>query len=282
MESIVINSSHLIDTTRNNRFQYRFANPIQFQNGDTIALGGLQMYYSTPNITEVYGNNVIQYRWIDNTVYTITIPDGLYSISDLNSYCKRAQLANNHYLESDTDQTFYLTLEVNTTYYSIQLNASAVPTQDDASVAGLSKPDDATWSFPTVNAKTPQWVIPDSSSITDVLGFYSGSYPSSTQSTDYQVTSDYTPQVHPVSSFLLHVNILKNNIAIPPSVLYSFSSDVSFGELLQVKPSEYAFLSIQPGNFSTLDVFFTDQNFDPVVIKDPSMVITLFVKRASV
>jgi hypothetical protein len=280
MESIVINSSHRTDTLRNNRFQYRFSNPINFQDGDAIALGGIQMFYSTPNITTEYQNNIIQYRWVDNTLNTIRIPDGLYSISDLNNYCKRAMQGNNHYLESDTSQIFYLSFEINQTFYGIQLNSSTVPTSSEASVQALSRPDGATWNFPSVKT-TPQWVIPNSSKISDILGFNAGSYPATQQSTDYQITSQYVPQVHPVSAFLLHVTILKNNIAIPPSVLYSFSSDVEFGQLLEVRPSEYAFLSLQQGNFAFLDIFFTDQDFNPVTILDPSVVITLFVKRVA-
>jgi hypothetical protein len=279
MRSLVINATHIIDNFRNNRFRFRFANPINFREGDQIALAGLQMYYSVYNITAEYGNNVIQYRWVDGTEHTILITDGFYSIPELNAYCQRAQASNGHYLLSEESQVYYLSMEINQTYYSIQLNEFALPTSAQATTAGLTRPDGVSWSLPS-NARTPQWIIPSSSKIRDIVGFNAGVYPTTPQTSDQQQLSQYTPQVHPVQSYIVHVNTLKNNIGIPSTILYTFSPEVSFGGIISVKPSEFAFIDLLSGNFAEIEVFITDQLFNPVRILDPQMVIFLMIRNA--
>lgn len=276
MRAIIINSSHISDSTNNNKFEYRPAQPIRFEEGDSIALAGLQMYYSTFNITSTYGNNTIGYTWVDGTSVSITITDGFYSIDTLNSYLQREMITRGHYLVSISGSyLYYLTLELNVTYYGCQLNAYALPTSAQASSLGYSRPAGATWSFP-VSAVTPQWVV--SSGIQDILGITAGTYPSSTQSTDYYTLSTTAPQVHPVQSYILHCNVLANDIAVPPTILYSFAPDTTFGSLISVRPSEYAFVDLRQGNYSSLEFRITAQDFSNVTIKDPSIVLFLLIR----
>ena len=66
------------------------------------------MYNRTFNITSDRGNNVILFVWNigGTTTYTWTIPDGYYSVSDLNYYVQNQCISNNLYCISGTN--FYI------------------------------------------------------------------------------------------------------------------------------------------------------------------------------
>ena len=93
MRTIILNKHNLVDNGKNNTMEYEFPNSVVFQDS-YIAVKQVSMYYSWFNISSALGNNVFTYSWesggfvygggIPNT-FTVTIPDGLYEISDLNA-----------------------------------------------------------------------------------------------------------------------------------------------------------------------------------------------------
>ena len=121
-QTIVLNKNNISDTTTNNTLIYKFPISVQFKN-NSIALEAMTMYYSWTNInSSPLGNNTFSYSWkvgFTVTTYTVTIPDGLYEISDLNSYLQYKFIANGHYLVNSTSQNFYYAefLVNATTYY---------------------------------------------------------------------------------------------------------------------------------------------------------------------
>ena len=91
---IIFNDQNIIEGTNNSMLRLKFSSPLQIDSTEQIALSTLNMYYSWFNISaSQYNNNVFQYRWFDasgvlNQVFTVTIPDGLYTIDTLNEKFK--------------------------------------------------------------------------------------------------------------------------------------------------------------------------------------------------
>lgn len=286
MQSIILNASN-VDTSSgyNNVLKYSFpAGAITFKDAK-IAVSSVAMYYSWFNITSSttesrYNNNSFQYTWHNatgSTTHTVTIPDGYYSATTLNAYLQSVLITNQHYLvDSDGNYVYYLEIVENSSKYAIQLNSYALPT---SLPSNYSKP--SSFTFPATK-KTPQFTILSTNSFSDIIGFSSGTYPSSVQTSDYSVTSDYTPQFSPVSSIVLLCDILDNRLALPSSVFYTFTSTgVAFGSLIEVNSRSLIFNKIKDGTYSQFTISIVDQSFKPISIKDTQMTLLLTVTQDS-
>eukprot|EP01041_Mallomonas_annulata_P020772 gene20772-40659_t len=138
--SVVLNSTNITNTTTNSTFVYKFPSTASIKNG-SVAVSTISQYFSTYNITTAYNNNSFKYIWVDGSTYTVSIPDGYYSFSDLNLYLEYVLITNGHYLTTSTgDYVYLLQLGLNTTYYSIELYSY----QLDTTIATANS-----WSWPS-------------------------------------------------------------------------------------------------------------------------------------
>ena len=85
METIFINTSNS-KTNEANEFIYNFTDKLNLKNPNkNIALANLSIYYTWKNIKSAYDNNKFKISaptWND----TFDLPDGSYSISDIQNY----------------------------------------------------------------------------------------------------------------------------------------------------------------------------------------------------
>lgn len=276
MRELIINSK----TVSSDKATYTYTFPIHphFQKGDKLALDSLSMYYSWPSITSAYGNNKLSYRWIDGTTYNITLEDGFYTISDLNTRIHYEMIANKHYmLTAGGNYVYFLDLTENRVRYAVQLDASPLPSSAD-NVNSWTIPSGAGWSLPA-NSTYLQLIIPTTNSIKDIIGFEPGTYPSAqTPATSvYSRISDYTPQVTPVSTVVMTCSLLNNPHALPNTLLYSFAPNTTYGSQINVVPPTKTFIDISGGNASEISVTFLDQNFNKLPIKDSNVIILLTI-----
>ena len=65
---------------------------------------------------------------------------------------------------------------------------------------------------------------------------------------------------------LVHCNIVNNDYQQVSRVLYTFIPNKSFGSLLEVSPSNRIFLKSLRSEFQVIEVWFTDQNSQPLEI----------------
>ena len=65
---------------------------------------------------------------------------------------------------------------------------------------------------------------------------------------------------------LVHCNIVNNDYQQVSRVLYTFIPNKSFGSLLEVSPSNHIFLKSLRSEFQVIEVWFTDQNSQPLEI----------------
>lgn len=261
----------------NNRLIYQFQQGgVQFQDNE-VALATAQLYYSWYNITSAYKNNTYSYIWVNGITYTVTMPDGNYSIDEINTYLQNVMVQNTHYLIDTTSGNFvyYIQWEVNSTYYAVQLNEYVVPS---ILPAGYSLPAGATWVLPAV-ASTPQLVIP-TNAFRDIVGFNAGTYPSTVpQGSTYSALSVVAPQVNPISSLQINCSIATNPYSAQSRVIYASGiPETPFGGQINIATPEYAFTRIVNGLYNQFEISITDQNGQPVVLRDPQISIMLIIR----
>ena len=81
--TIIVNRSYITDATNNSIFKYNFDSPSELT-GKEVALVSTSLNYSWRNITEA--KNTFNCKLVQSGFYgTITIPPGLYEISDINA-----------------------------------------------------------------------------------------------------------------------------------------------------------------------------------------------------
>ena len=96
MTLIKLDSSATNGTPQN--FTTTFSNFVLEENVDfEIAMISLSMNYSYPNVSSSNGNNTVEYSPNGGTnFYTVTIPDGNWSVTSLNDYIQGQQKSNGH------------------------------------------------------------------------------------------------------------------------------------------------------------------------------------------
>ena len=62
----------------------------------------------------------------------------------------------------------------------------------------------------------------------------------------------------------VHCNIANNDYQQDSRVLYTFVPNKPFGSLLEISPANYIFLKTFNSEFQTIEVWFTDQNSQPL------------------
>lgn len=273
---LIINRNNLVADSNQNRYRYTFpAGAINFREC-RIAVANINIFFSWYNISAANNNNTFQINFptlAGSTLYSITIPDGYYSITTLNSYIQQFFITNGLYLVNGGGQNvYYFELIENSTVYGIQQNSYPVPT---ALPGGWSNPAGLT--FPVV-ASTPQLIIP-ATNFRNLIGFNAGTFPAAFQATTYSKTSDFTPQVNTVSSVIITNSLLRNSYSIPNTVLYSFTpSSFTFGDMINEKPPELSFVDIQDGDYSDFDITFLNQDLQPIVIRDTNIIVQFIIE----
>lgn len=273
---LIINSTCLdSNDDSNSTYTYDFPTSATFKNA-SVAVESLSIYYSWFNISAANNNN--SYSFIfpqlgSSPTYTVTMPDGFYDISSINTYLQAYCIEQGLYLvDSNGNYVYYIEFSTNSTYYSVQFNCFLVP---DALPATYSNP--ASLTFPAV-AATTQLIVPDSN-FGLVIGQEAGTYPTVAEASTQSFLSTFTPQVSPINSLLLSCTLLNNKFSVPNTILYSFSpAGVSFGELISNTPSALSFVDIQDGQYQNFKIQFLDQNFNRVILQDSEIVLQLLIK----
>jgi hypothetical protein len=304
---LVLNQSNLVQDGQNNKLVYRFPNSVNLTN-KYIAVSQINMYYSWFNITQAFTNNTLSYTWTDGAVLTtfqIVIPDGLYEVAEINSYCQ-FQMVSNGTFWSDSSFSYYpFQIIVNPTRYSIQLNTFLVPTQDQATTAGYTLGQGRTWPDEVCNP-----IVTFPRGFSSIVGYSAGfsSNPNNdnlyippvpaTKSQNYvskvsnggdssdvnppigtlSYLSDLSPNVQPNNSVLFSISNINNPYAQPSSIIYSVSPSVLVGEVIQDRPPNFMWNKLIDGTYNQLQLNILGTDLRPLIINDPNMTILLTIR----
>lgn len=280
MRTIVFNQSNIVAGTNNTTLVYNFPNSVDLT-GCEIAVSNINMYYSWDNINISFNNNTFTYGWtngagVTNT-FTVTIPNGIWNISDINAYLQFVFITNGHYLVNASGQNvYYAEFLVNPNRYAIQVNTFPVPTSLPAG-----------WTNPAALAFPPATFNPDltfPAKFNEIIGYAVGFNTglNAGVGTNLSFLSSVAPQVQPNSNLLIALSNIDNKYANPSSVIYSIAPAVGIGELIIEKPPELNFNKLLAGTYNQLRLTFLAPDFTPVIIRDPNMTIIMCIKDAPI
>ena len=278
-----------------NTFVYSFPTSVNFSN-HSIALQSVSTSFSWFNITAALANNSFSFTiypadaWA--RTYTVTLPDGAYNVTDIDSYFKYFCIQNGLYMVSPAGAYSYLaSFSVNTVRYAIELQTFSFVLPPEWTLP-------VTFPLPPTGAAAGAvWnpVVTLSSSISLIFG-YSAGFSTEANSAGALATptplggtvsggsiaylsNAGAPQVNPNSSILMTCSGIKNAYSTS-SIIHAFASTgTAFGALIQDRPNQLSFSPLIPGGYSQLRVQFLGTNQLPLAMNDPNSTILLVVKE---
>ena len=282
---ITLNSTNNVPSQYKNVYDYQFPSSQYFSKKDSIAIAGCNLYYATYNISAALGNNQIIFRWptllgINYTIYTITIPDGMYSAQTLNEYLQYYFIQTGFYLiNTNGDYVYYCELLTASNYYGFQFNFYPVP----ASLpAGWTQPGN--WQGYSAATLTPQLRFQLSIQNTSIgvnLGYQSNfTFPPNGTAVVTSVLSTTTPQITDQVSFIVRCSLVRNMMnPFVTDILYTFSPNGEFGSLLSLDVNKFVFNKIAEGYYDRVRIEFVDQFYQPLRLIDENLLITLMIHK---
>ena len=84
------------------------------------------------------------------------------------------------------------------------------------------------------------------------------------------------PKLESVEVVLVHCNLVKNDYQHASKVLFSFVPNKQFGQLLNISPHVFTMINTINTQFSSVEVWFTDQSSKALEIDD-NVNLTLIV-----
>ena len=287
--TLVLNSSNVQNTSTNTTFKYNF---IQggFQVKDMeMCVSSITLPYSFYNVSSYYANRTFSLIFptaATTTTISVTLPEGFYSVTDINSYIQQVCINYGAYLiDSTGNYVYYQQLVYNTTYYSVQLLLFSVPTTlptgySYASAGSSGSVYTSAIKLPTT-AYTPQFVVASTGSIATIIGFKSGAtFPSAQSILNQSILSTLTPVGSTINSLIMQCSLVNNPVTTPSDILDSMPiSNTSFGSNITYDPSFEKFIILSNGTFNNFTFSFRDQNLNEIYAKDPNVSITLIIRK---
>ena len=85
---------------------------------------------------------------------------------------------------------------------------------------------------------------------------------------DKDENSENVPKLESVEVVLGHCNLVKKDYQHASKVLFSFVPNKQFGQLLNISPHVFTIMNTVNTEFSSVEVWFTDQSSKPLEIED--------------
>jgi hypothetical protein len=290
---IVFNQTNIVPDGQNNKLVYKFPNSVNLKD-KYIAVSEISMYYSWFNIATIYNNNSFTYTWtvgVITTIYTITIPDGLYEINDLNNLIQFECIKNLTYWTNIAATVNYYPFELilNPVRYAVQLNTYLIPT---ATPVGAAIPAGFVgWPGTIQNS-----VVTIPANLNVIIGFAAGfvsfnnfNNPVNNPATTQYVSKDQTtgtisylsttaPQVQPNNSIMFSLSGINNPYTQPSSIIYSLNPNVGVGEQVFQVPPNFMWCKMIEGTYNELRLILLGNDLTPLRIQDPNMTFLLTIR----
>jgi len=276
--SIILNSNNVAPNGTKSQYAYNFINGgLNIPENSLMCISNVTIPYSWFNVnSSQYNNNSFQYTFPTSTgqqTFTVTLPNGFYSATDINNYLQTQMIQRGQYLvNSAGEYVYYTTLQYDTNYYAVQMMCFALPTSLPANYT-----NPGLMTFP-VTATTPQVIISSTNNFGTLIGFNAGSYPTTPQSTNQSFTSNTVPDGSPVNALIMRCNLIDNNVVMPSDIMDSIPiSNTAFGSNVTYQPPFPKWVKMKSGKYSSMAVQLVDQNLNPIVANDANVCITLLL-----
>ena len=274
MRTIAISSKDIQPNSNNSTFHYVFPQSVIFKNQE-IALSSLTMFNSVYNISNALNNNKFQYIW-NSTPYTLTSPDGIYEIVDINAYLLFSMKSNNHYLvDSNDKEVYFLEFILNVNRYGVNIISYSVPT---AASTTYPASKNTHFSFPG-SSFNPQIQMVANNDFYKLIGYASNFASSATAAPSTTYLSSTSPIMNPNSNLLVSLSCVQNPYSNPTNIIYAFGMTSSAGQIQREQPNELAYNEILGGSYSFIDIkILNADTLTPVSIVDPEISIMLIIR----
>lgn len=290
--TLVINNSNLSNTNTNASYEYKFINGGFRVEPDMEAMvSSAQIPYSIFNITSTYNNNKVTIGFPTGastntyTTFTVTFPDGFYTLTDIRNYIQQFCITNGLYLINATGSyVYYIDFQVNDTYYANQILLYTVPT---SLPSGWTQPSNWIGYSTFASPRTPYIQFFQSNQFHEYLGFTNGVYPPGALTTgytsNYSILSNKLPPIGSyVNSLIVHCSLVNNSVVSPSDILDAFQiTDTTFGTNINYQPTVEKYVKLATGTYNSMIITITDQNNNPVYLLDPNILITILFRKKS-
>jgi len=268
------------DSTKSNRFMHNFPTA-QTYNNAKIALTNMSIFNQFFNIKQIFNNNsiILIFNAEAPITHIINIDDGYYGIELLNLIIENYCFANNLYLNDTATGkvVYFFNIHTNEPQYKIQIDCYVIPTATQATEGGLTKPNGATWNFPTIQ-QTGQIVIP-TVGYGKLIGFNPDSYPSTVLNADYSVLGQKSPRIEPISSILIGCNFLNSRYSNPSNIMQAIKIDASYGSSIVYQAGMLNYANIQNATYTGLEIILYDDQMNDLTIRDSDIIISMSIQE---
>jgi len=297
VRSIIISGKDLVESSApwNDTYKYTFpTGMVRFKDCE-IAVSSVSIWFSWYNISEELNNNTFTYTWNAEPVsgpYTITIPDGSYTVAELNEYVQYQMKLNGHYAKDGYNYRYFIEFVWNPTKYKIQLNSYPINTGPSGSwTLPTFVGTQVAWDWPADPTQCPQVTLTRDATnrvgFGYLTGFDTGTYPDTVTPTIvppkecYSVLAQSVDEMEPISSVVLGTSLLQNTLAVPTTTLFSFPiTDHGYGERT-AQAGQLVFCPITDGLYTEFFIRFYDQDGNRFKMLDPDITVFLVIRQKS-
>ena len=279
--TLCLNSSNVVAGSNNTSFRYSFIGGNFRTENCEICISQSTIPYAWYNISTYYANN--SFSLIFPTVATtqtvnVTLPDGYYSVNDIQNYIQQVCITNKFYLITSGGSYVYpFFLSYSSTYYKVQIVCATIPNAADMATLGYTQPAGAP-ALPTATTGV-QFVT---GTLGDIIGFADATtLPAVATASTQNFLSTQTPVGSAVNSLVFRCSLVDNNVAFPSDILDGCSINTSFGTNIIYDPSFEKWVKMKSGTYSSLIFTIVDQNFNQIYSVDPNIAITLMIRQKS-
>ena len=272
--NLILNSSNAIT---NNTYRYNFINgSMTILDEAEICISQIQIPYSWFNITTAYNNRSFQIKFptpLGIATFPLTLNQGFFSVTDINAYIQQFCITYGLYLINSSGQyVYYLTLLYNINTYGVQLITTLVPT---SLPSGYTEPSN--WIGYYSTSLCPQLVILNNN-FGKVIGFNQGTYPS-VNTSNASTLNQIIPIGSNVNSVIVRCALVENHCGVPTDILDVFPITSTFGSNINYQPYALKWVKLSTGIYQYIDIVFSDQNLNTLVIQDTNLTISLLIKN---
>jgi hypothetical protein len=271
---ISINSTHYVG---NNLYRLKLPRAVEFKKGDKLSLYSFSMYNSFYNISQTqYQNTNITFTWFNGDVYNWTIPDGYYSLSDLNLWLQQQFILNKLYcVNSNNSQNIYFVqFQTNSVLYKAQIDVYFMPSSSNAALYGYQKPSGATWNFPASNLMNK---ITINSNLKSYFGTTQTTFGEITPAQNMNYLSDITPTISPVFSIYIGCNLIVSEFNQIANLFSQFPISAAYGNLIKIESTIDSQISIKEGIYSDIIISLWDQENNALQFQDNDLTLFLII-----
>ena len=234
MNTVVLSTANA-KTDKNNVLRLNLTTNLKLEN-NLISLNHLNIYYNWKNFKAEYGNTAFEYTHVrSNIIYKVRIPDGSYSVSDLNNFIHHNMQANKF---ENADGSFDINIYPNNVYNRVTITVSN------------------------------DFILNLSDGLMTTLGFDS----SQKNITNTEINGNLVPKLERVESVQVLCNLVDNRVTHDSSVLYTFTPDKAFGSLLTIKPYFKESVYCRNATFNYIEIQFMDQDGRDLSVEDNILV----------